>query len=102
MKEFSKCVSKHSTLCWDCEKACGKCSWSREFVPVKGWKAIPTKLFQYTTGKGRKRIAYYTGSFDVYECPEFEPLKMQSEEEFLRLFYQNEPDTDQEVVQDDG
>lgn len=85
MNRFEKYTSKHSTLCWECEKACGKCSWSRNFKPVKGWDAKPTQIFQYTTGVGRKRYSYYTDSFDVYECPEFEPLKMPSEEEMQKI-----------------
>ena len=32
------------TLCWSCAKACKKCSWSRNFEPVKGWEAEPTTL----------------------------------------------------------
>lgn len=98
MRSAYECVSKHSTLCWDCEKACGKCSWSREFKPIKGWRAIPTQIYQYTTLKRGKHYRYSTDSFDVYECPEFEPLKMQSEEEFLKLLNLNEA----EVDQDDG
>ena len=43
------------TLCWDCAKACGRCSWSSNFVPVDGWEAIPC-------GK----------SYEVVRCPEFE------------------------------
>ena len=89
MKQVSDCISKHSTLCWDCDKACGRCSWSKNFKPVEGWQAVPTKIFQYTTGQGRKRIAYYTDSFDVYECPEFEPLKIKNEEEFMNILKRN-------------
>ena len=64
--------TKHDTLCWDCEKAVGKCSWSKNFVPVEGWKAVPTKIQNGNhTWKGR-RIKDVTDSFDVYECPEFE------------------------------
>lgn len=71
---MAKREEKHETLCWGCEKACGRCSWSREFVPVPGWKAIPTKIYQYTSS-GEHKHRYHTDSFDVYECPEFEPLK---------------------------
>ena len=36
------------TLCWDCERAIGGCSWVDDFIPVKGWfadtiKPSPTK-----------------------------------------------------------
>lgn len=31
-EEFSRC--------WTCKKACNSgCSWSRDFIPVDGWKA---------------------------------------------------------------
>lgn len=56
---MSECQNyKHHTLCWDCAKAIGDCSWSRSLIPVKGWKAIPT----------------FNGcptSYIVRECPEF-------------------------------
>lgn len=29
-------------LCWTCQNACGKCSWSQLLIPVKGWIATPT------------------------------------------------------------
>lgn len=46
------------TLCWDCRNACGGCSWSQYFVPVKGWKAVPT-------------YNKVSNSYIVTECPEF-------------------------------
>lgn len=66
----------HETLCWGCEKACGKCSWSKKFVPVEGWEAKPTTVYirEETLPSGEVK-RYYTDSFDVYKCPEFEPLK---------------------------
>lgn len=27
--------------CWDCERACGGCSWSEDLTPVAGWTAVP-------------------------------------------------------------
>lgn len=51
------------TLCWDCENACGKCSWSAELKPVKGWKAEKTWV---TTQKDHK-----VESRRVIKCPEF-------------------------------
>lgn len=68
--------NKPQTLCWNCEKACRGCSWSRDFIPVKGWKAKPTKLYvrQETLASGKKK-KYYTESFHVKECPEFELMK---------------------------
>ena len=61
-------TKKHDTLCWQCEKAGGKCSWSKDFTPVEGWKAVPTKV------KAAERKGYID-SFDVYECPEFELME---------------------------
>ena len=53
------------TICWDCQNACGDCSWSDHWKhePVPGWKAdrVPLKL-----GDGR-----YTATYIVRECPEF-------------------------------
>ena len=51
------------TLCWDCAKAVGKCSWSKPFRPVEGWEIIPTRK---TTNDGR---GYK--SCIVLKCPEF-------------------------------
>lgn len=65
---------KHNTLCWNCEKACGRCSWSKNFTPVEGWKAVPTKIAcGYKYGGVKPHIV---DSFDVYECPEFELLNL--------------------------
>ena len=50
---------KERTICWECEKTCGGCSWSREFKPVDGWEAVET-----TDCTGDK-------SFLVRKCPEF-------------------------------
>ena len=61
---------KHETLCWGCENAGGKCSWSSGFIPVEGWKAEPTKIKSDYHSKDR-----FFDSYDVYECPEFEPLQ---------------------------
>ena len=44
------------TLCWVCQNCFGGCSWSSEYIPVKGWKAKTT-----------------TTSYLVLSCPEFLP-----------------------------
>ena len=77
-------TKKHSTLCWDCDKACGKCSWSKRFKPVDGWKAVPTKV--WIGGESRHP---WGDSFDVYECPEFEPLNIKNKDEFIKLIKRN-------------
>ena len=65
-------VKKHYQLCWRCEKACGGCSWSRDFTPVPGWKAKPTKIISYTANENGGRKKYYMDSYEIHECPEFE------------------------------
>lgn len=57
-------MASKSSLCWDCANACRKCPWSRDFKPVPGWEATPTKVYQ-AEGK-------YEDSFFVHSCPMFE------------------------------
>ena len=57
------------TLCWNCKRATGFCSWSEDFTPVEGWKAIPTKV-KVANSKGRNKT--FTDSYLVIECPLFE------------------------------
>lgn len=52
------------TLCWDCRKACGGCSWSEEHLPVPGWTALETKI--------RMKADVFEPSFIVIACPEFD------------------------------
>ena len=59
-------AKKHDTICWECKKNGGMCSWSRSFTPVEGWIATPTVL---QGGYGAKNPII--NSFDVYSCPEF-------------------------------
>jgi len=56
---------KRQTLCWDCENACGGCSWSDHWkhTPVEGWTAKRTRL--------RMDKDDYGDSYIVIECPEF-------------------------------
>ena len=49
-------------LCWHCKNACGGCSWSRNLIPIKGWKAKEIKNASYSVIK----------SYKVIECPDFE------------------------------
>ena len=46
------------TLCFDCAKATGYCSWSSRLEPVEGWTAEET-------------IKNTSTSFVVIDCPEF-------------------------------
>ncbi len=47
-------------ICWNCQNACGGCSWSRMFQPVKEWVAEPYYI---------KEDNQY--SYDIKYCPEF-------------------------------
>lgn len=51
------------TLCWDCAKATGGCSWADSLQPVDGWIAEPTEKSVFRGDPLR--------SFLVHECPEF-------------------------------
>lgn len=55
------------TRCWSCRRAIFGCSWSRDFRPVEGWRAIPTKLCGFGT-KAETGIQSYL----VLDCPEYE------------------------------
>lgn len=70
---------KHDTLCWLCEKAGGKCSWSKDFTPVEGWEAKPTKVKADSASQHQ-----YIDSFIVYECPEFELLEAVKEQKVAK------------------
>jgi len=47
-------------LCWDCKNANGKCSWSRCFKPIEGWKAV------YVPDRPQNPATYC-----ITGCPEF-------------------------------
>lgn len=57
-------TQKSPSVCERCSNACGKCSWSSDFVPVKGWVAVPTKIQSNT-------LKEYTDSFYIVWCPQF-------------------------------
>ena len=57
-------MEEEKTLCWQCQKACGKCSWSNgTFTPVENWEAIPTEI--------KNKVKGNISSFLVKSCPEF-------------------------------
>jgi len=47
-------------ICWDCNKACGGCRWSREFKPIPGWTAT------YVPNRPQNPATY-----SITGCPEF-------------------------------
>lgn len=51
-------------ICWNCKNACGGCSWSREFKPVKGWTATPTNIIGNN---------YIIPSYSITACPKYIP-----------------------------
>lgn len=59
--------NEKSTICWKCQKACGNCSWSREFKPVEGWEATQTKVYSNVDSR--------VDSYIVHKCPEFKKDK---------------------------
>ena len=65
MNEDKNCMDFQP--CWNCAKCFGGCSWSRDFIPVDGWKATPTI----------KRNTNHPDveSYQIEYCPEFEPDK---------------------------
>lgn len=58
----NKCTVK-GQLCWNCENATGKCSWSACFIPVEGWTAKATKIKD-----GDGEIVH---SYRIMQCPQF-------------------------------
>ena len=70
-------AEQSSTLCWSCKNACGKCSWSEcdketgelKWQPVKGWRAIRTKVLMNSCGGARR---HYETSYIVKSCPQYE------------------------------
>lgn len=50
-------------LCFLCDKACGGCSWSRDFTPVAGWTATPTQI-------NPGGAVPPTSSYHIEDCPE--------------------------------
>lgn len=54
---------KKGSICLDCKKSGGLCSWSHHLEPVKGWEA------EYKTGSPKNGKA---SSYRVISCPLFE------------------------------
>ena len=64
-----------ANICFDCQKACGGCSWSAldengepKFEPVPGWTAEETIVLggYYSNGEAKHFPSYH-----ITECPEF-------------------------------
>ena len=63
-----------NNICFDCQKACGDCSWSDNFEPVPGWTA--EKCHYHGVGK-------YKDTYHITACPEFEPDRICNRRERL-------------------
>lgn len=57
-------------LCWECDRATGGCSWSRRFIPVKGWTAKPTIIRDDSETYGTVIKSYH-----ITKCPLFKADK---------------------------
>ena len=53
---------QNEQLCWSCQKACGRCSWSKNLTPVKGWEATPVMV---KDDEGNIR------TYHITSCPEY-------------------------------
>lgn len=53
-------------LCCSCKNACGGCNWSKCFLPVEGWDAIPTII------KDKEGDMH---SYKISGCPEYIPMR---------------------------
>lgn len=62
------------SICGECQQKIGACSWSREFKPVPGWTATPTKVLMQSCISGRTKKSY-ADSYDVTDCPLYIPPK---------------------------
>ena len=56
---------KYPQKCWNCKNVYGGCSWSRSFIPVKGWTAKKVHL----EGLNKRILESYA----IRDCPEFVP-----------------------------
>lgn len=76
-------TGRSTNICFDCQNACGGCSWSElnpdtkrpRFEPVPGWTAKKVLLL---IGHNKKGVAALIETYHVTKCPQFikdEPRK---------------------------
>lgn len=58
-------MNDKESLCWKCDNTGGRCSWSKNFVPVKDWKAKTVTL---------KNGNEFMDTYFVIDCPCFKPF----------------------------
>lgn len=76
-KAGCKCRPAMTNICFDCQKACGGCSWSEinpdtgkpRFQPVEGWTAERV-LINIGNEGGARRLSE---TYHIMKCPEFVP-----------------------------
>lgn len=56
------------TKCITCGNACGGCSWSQDFTPVKGWTAEETICKAHRWDQSLE-----INTYNVIDCPEYTP-----------------------------
>ena len=64
-------MGRQETLCWRCKRpGTNTCSWdkSRGTIPVDGWDAEETKLWN-----AKEHAGHIITSYIVHECPLFKP-----------------------------
>ena len=66
--------TNRANICIDCEKACGGCSWSKDFTPVPGWTATPV-VRRVWTKLDKKKIVHNCETYSITACPLFERTK---------------------------
>ena len=66
--EATKNTHAHRQICFTCAKAVCGCSWSKNFAPIEGWDAVPTKIVNWTD----KERTVTTDSYAIRGCPEYE------------------------------
>ena len=65
-KKSRKCVDYTKgdyQPCWTCKNACGRCSWSHDGTPVKGWTAEPVHIAE--NGE-------FADTYAIVRCPLYE------------------------------
>lgn len=57
-----------TNICFDCENACGGCSWAKKYEPVPGWTAEKCHLPVNNFGG-----VQFVETYHITACPEFIP-----------------------------
>ena len=70
-KQKKKSGLKYGSLCCYCNTPSPTCSWKRNFTPVEGWEAEPTRIGTQVRGKDGAIKREYVPSFLVTSCPKF-------------------------------